>query len=307
MDTLTRMRAFVAVVEAGGYSAAGRKVGRSKALLSKYVRELEDEVGALLLNRTTRKVALTPVGEIYYHRAGELIREIDTLRDVVGDQSGATGGTVRVTAPRSLADSAKGQALVDFAAAHPDIALELDLSDRFVDLLEEGFDVAIRIAILDDTGLIAKKLDSMSLRTVASPALIANGQSPERPEDMRNLPLIVDTNTRRPMQLRYQNEDGAPMLVPIGRARLTVNSPMLALRAACEGLGYAQVPDFVAEEALASGRLVEVLASYRSDEAAIYALYPHRRHVTRRVRLFLDFLADWFRGGGDRGRSPRRT
>ena len=295
MDTLTRMRAFVAVVEAGGYSAAGRKVGRSKALLSKYVRELEDEVGALLLNRTTRKVALTPVGEIYYHRAAELIREIDTLRDVVGDQSGATGGTVRVSAPRSFADSPKGQALVDFAAAHPDIALELDLSDRFVDLLEEGFDVAIRIAILDDTGLIAKRLDAMSLKTVASPELIAREARPERPEDMRSLPLIVDTNTRHPMQLRYKGPEGDPVIVPVGWGRLTVNSPMLALRAACAGLGYAQVPDFVAEEELARGRLVEVLPSFRSDEAAIYALYPHRRHVTRRVRLFLDFLADWFK------------
>ena len=295
MDTLTRMRALVAVVEAGGYSAAGRKIGRSKALLSKYVRELEDEVGALLLNRTTRQVSLTGAGEVYFARATELIREIDELRDAVGDQSGATGGTLRMSAPRAFSDAPIGMALVDFAAAHPDIALEVDLSDRFVDLVEEGFDLAIRITTLEDGGLIAKKLAPMRILTVASPELLASDGRPAEPMDMRERSIIVDTNARQPFQLRYKGGNGEAVTVPVMRRRIVANSPIMALRAACAGLGFAHVPDFIAQDALDAGRVETVLDEFVWDAAGIYALYPHRRHLTRRVRLLLDFLGAWFK------------
>ena len=249
MDTLTRMRAFVAVAEAGGYSAAGRKIGRSKALLSKYVRELEDEVGALLLNRTTRQLSLTPAGEVYLARAAELIREVDGLSDLVRDQSSGAGGTVRLSAPRTFADSPLGEALVSFALARPDVRLDIDLSDRFVDLVEEGFDLAIRITAPTDSSLIAKRLAPMSLVTVASPALIERVGAPQTPADLAHLPVIVDTNAREPHRLRFRAaRNGDPdMVVPLPEdGPLTANSPMMALRAARAGLGFAVLPDFTA-------------------------------------------------------------
>ena len=272
MDTLTRMRALVAVVDAGGYSAAARKIGRSKALLSKHVRELEDEVGALLLNRTSRRVSLTTAGELYVRRASELIREIDGLSDIVRDQAEASGGLVRLTAPRALGDSTHGNALVDFAAAHPDISLEIELSDRFVDLVEEGYDLAIRVTHLDDSGLIARKLGSARLMVVASPELLERTGVPKRPDDMADRPVIVDTNRQNPWQLGLRDPHGVRINVAIERAQVTVNSPIVALRAACAGLGFAMVPDFLAHEAIAEGRVREVLPDHAPEPFGIYAL-----------------------------------
>ena len=298
MDTLTRMRAFVAVAEAGGYSAAGRKIGRSKALLSKYVRELEDEVGALLLNRTTRQLSLTTAGEVYLRRAGELIREVDGLSDLVRDQASAVGGTVRLSAPRTFADSPLGEALVSFALARPDVRLDIDLSDRFVDLVEEGFDLAIRITAPADSSLIAKRLAPMSLVTVASPALIERVGAPAEPADLASRPVIVDTNAREPHRLHFRggwpNAGDVTVALPED-GPLTANSPIMTLRAARAGLGFAVLPDFVAECALEDGSVVEVLARHRWDAGVIQALYPHRRHVTARVRALLDHLGEWFK------------
>lgn len=297
MDTLTRMRAFVAVAEAGGYSAAGRKIGRSKALLSKYVRELEDEVGALLLNRTTRKLSLTTAGEMYLGRAAELIREVDGLRDLVRDQASGAGGTVRLSAPRTFADSPLGEALVAFALLRPDVTLDVDLSDRFVDLVEEGFDLAIRITTLADSGLIAKRLGPMSLVVVGAPELIDRVGAPETPEALADRPLIIDTNAREPHRLRFRGTAGGDDIVVAApeNGPLTVNSPVMALRAARAGLGFAVLPDFVAECALGDGAVVEVLAAHRWDAAAIHVLYPHRRHQTARVRALIDHLDAWFK------------
>ena len=292
MDTLTRMRAFVAVADAGGYSAAARKIGKSKALLSKYVRELEDELGVLLLNRTTRQISLTRAGEVYLHRGAELIGEIDGLGDLVRDQTASTGGIVRLTAPRAFADSPLGAVFTDFANEHGGIELEIDLSDRFVDLVEEGYDLAIRITTPEDSELIARTLAPMRLVTVGAPALLDRVGRPKEPSDISDLPCIVDTNGRTPNQWPYRKEDRL-LHVPVGRARIRANSPAMALRAARAGLGIAIVPDFVA--ACAMGEVEEVLKPFAWDGAHIQALYPHRRHQTQRVRLLIDYLADWFR------------
>ena len=166
MDTLTRMRAFIDVVEAEGFSAAARKIGRSKALLSKYVRELEDELGALLLNRTTRQFSLTEAGHTYYRRASEIVREVDSLADAVRESSGDVRGRIKLSAPRTFADAPIGQSLIDFAKEHPDIVLEIDLDDRFVDLVEEGFDLAIRITRLENSSLIARRLAPFSVQAL---------------------------------------------------------------------------------------------------------------------------------------------
>ena len=158
MDSLTRIRAFIDVVEAEGFSAAARRNGRSKALLSKYVRELEDDLGALLLNRTTRQFSLTEAGHTYYRSASDILKEIDNLADLVRETSRDLKGTVRVSAPRTFTDADIGQSMIDFAMENPEIKLEITSDDRFVDLVEEGFDVAIRITRLADSGLIARKL-----------------------------------------------------------------------------------------------------------------------------------------------------
>ena len=295
MDTLTRMRAFIDVVEAEGFSAAARKIGRSKALLSKYVRELEDELGSLLLNRTTRQFSLTESGHTYFQRASELIREFDTLQETVRDASGDVRGRIKISAPRTLADTAYGQAFVDFAAAYPDIIMDLRLDDRFVDLVEEGFDLAIRISRMEDSSLIAKRLAPFSMLLCASPTLLAKHPQLSTPQELSQMPCMLDTNSRSLSNWHFESQTGENISVSV-KPRFEVNSPFPACQAAVAGLGFVLLPDFVAAPELLAGRLVQVLPEFKvGAPGAIFAVYPHRRYLPVKVRTLVDFLSNWFK------------
>ncbi|WP_176085020.1 LysR family transcriptional regulator [Martelella sp. HB161492] len=295
MDTLTRMRAFIDVVEAEGFSAAARKTGRSKALLSKYVRELEDDLGALLLNRTTRQFALTEAGHIYYRSAADILQEIDNLSDSVRANNTDLRGRLKISVPRTFIDAPIGQSLIDFSSEHPDVTLEIVAEDRFVDLVEEGYDVAIRITRLEDSALIARKLADSVNRICASPAFLESLEQPLRkPADLAHVSFIVDTNPKSYSSIRFRNDDGTLYSVPI-RGPIEVNSPMATMRAALAGLGVALIPDFVARQALEDGRLVSIFDDNLPPGAGIYAIFPHRRYLPVKVRSFVDYLTKWFR------------
>jgi DNA-binding transcriptional LysR family regulator len=297
MDTLTRMRAFIDVVEAEGFSAAARKIGRSKALLSKYVRELEDELGALLLNRTTRQFSMTEAGHTYYKRAVEIIREIDSLADTVRESSGDVRGRIKLSAPRTFADAPIGQSLIDFALEHPDIVLDINLDDRFVDLVEEGFDLAIRISRLENSSLIARRLAPFGVRLCASPALIARVGMPESPQQLASRPCIIDTNGRWLSNWPFKGDGGEMVSVAVS-GPIEVNSPLTARAAAVSGLGFAMLPDFIAEPEIEAGRLVVTLDDRTFSGGGIFAVYPHRRYLPAKVRVFVDFLVQWFKARG---------
>jgi DNA-binding transcriptional LysR family regulator len=294
MDTLTRMRAFIDVVEAEGFSAAARKIGRSKALLSKYVRELEDELGALLLNRTTRQFSLTEAGHTYYRRASEIVREVDSLADAVRESSGDVRGRIKLSAPRTFADAPIGQSLVDFAVQYPDIVLEIHLDDRFVDLVEEGFDLAIRITRLESSSLIARRLAPFSVRICGAPQLIEKHGMPSHPRDLARLPCIIDTNGRWMANWPFRGDDSDTISVAVS-GPIEVNSPMAARAAAVAGLGFTVLPDFIAQPEVMSGRLVPVLDDRILQGGGIFAVYPHRRYLPAKVRVFVDFLVQWFK------------
>ncbi|TCT35303.1 LysR family transcriptional regulator [Martelella mediterranea] len=295
MDTLTRMRAYLEVVEAEGFSAAARKTGRSKALLSKYVRELEDDLGVLLLNRTTRQFSLTEAGLLYYRRAEEIVQEIDNLSDAVRANNTDLRGRLRISVPRSFVDSHIGQSMVDFARDHKDLTLEIVAEDRFVDLVEEGYDVAIRITTLDDSAMIARKLADFGNWICASPDWLNNLEIPlEKPADLSNIPFIIDTNSRSYNTLRFESSDGSGYSVPI-KGPIEVNSPMATMRAARSGLGVALIPDFIARHAVSAGELVTLFDDQIPRRAGIYAVYPERRYLPAKVRSFVDYLSKWFR------------
>jgi DNA-binding transcriptional LysR family regulator len=294
MDTLTRMRAFIDVVEAEGFSAAARKIGRSKALLSKYVRELEDELGALLLNRTTRQFSLTEAGHTYFKRASEIVREVDSLADAVRESSGDVRGRIKLSAPRTFGDAPIGQSLIDFALQHPDIVLEIQLDDRFVDLVEEGFDLAIRISRLENSSLIARRLAPFTIRICGSPDLIAKRGAPQRPQDLAHLPCIIDTNGRWLSNWPFLGDNSETISVSVS-GPIEVNSPLAASAAALAGLGFAILPDFIAAPEIESGRLVSVLDGRMLPGGGIFAVYPHRRYLPAKVRVLVDFLVQWFR------------
>ncbi|TBW40766.1 LysR family transcriptional regulator [Siculibacillus lacustris] len=292
MDTFTRMQALIQVVEAGGFSAAARKAGKSKALLSKYVRDLEDELGVRLLNRTTRQLSMTEVGQAYHREAVEILQRLEELAASVSDSHGEPRGHLRVSGPRSLGDADLGRAVTEFLVTHPDITIDLRLDDRFVDLVEEGFDVAIRVSEPLDSSLIARRLSTFRVVCCASPDWIARHGRPAVPTDLAGLPAIVDTNAR--------NWSHWPFLVDNERvvvavtARMNANSPLVTAVAAEAGLGVARIPWFAVRRAVEEGRLELLLEAYEPKTLAINAVYPHRRHLSGKVRAFVDFLVAWF-------------
>ncbi|MGF6173626.1 LysR family transcriptional regulator [Ensifer sp. 4252] len=294
MDTLTRIRAFIDVVDAEGFSAAARRVGRSKALLSKYVRELEDELGALLLNRTTRQFSLTEAGHTYYRTASEILKEIDNLADLVRANNSDLKGRLRITAPRTFVDAEIGQSLVDFGKQHPELSLEIVSDDRFVDLVEEGFDVAIRITRLEDSTLIARKLDDFQVLICAAPDFLEKVGPIAHPTDLSKIPCILDTNGRSYSNWRFIEPDGSSFTVPVS-GPIEVNSPLASVRAAVSGIGVALVPDFIARPKVATGELVTLFDDFLPRDRGIYAIYPHRRYLPAKVRTLVDYLHAWFR------------
>ena len=297
MDTLTRIRAFIDVVEAEGFSAAARKTGRSKALLSKYVRELEDELGALLLNRTTRQFSMTEAGHTYYRTASDILKEIDNLADLVRENNQQLKGRLRVSVPRTFVDAEVGQSLIDFAKENPDLALEIAADDRFVDLIEEGFDVAVRITKLEDSGMIARKISDFRVHLCATQEFLDRYPALEHPTDLARVPFIIDSNNRSQGNIRFVDADSTTFNVAIN-GTLEVNSPHATLRAALNSLGVAVVPDSIGRKAIESGQLLTLFNDYLPTDRGIYAVYPHRRYLPAKVRMFVDYLHNWFRKNG---------
>lgn len=294
MDTLTRIRAFIDVVEAEGFSAAGRKTGRSKALLSKYVRELEDDLGALLLNRTTRQFSLTEAGHIYYRSASDILKEIDNLADLVRENNADLKGKLKISVPRTFIDAEVGQSLIDFAVQNPDLSLDIVAEDRFVDLIEEGFDLAIRITRLEDSGLIARKLADFRVFALATPDFVRQHGPLEHPQDLARVPVLVDTNSKGHNTVRFNLPDGGGISVAVN-GPIEVNSPQATLRGARAGLGVALIPDFIGRPYVESGELVSLFEEFLPNDRGIYAVYPHRRYLPAKVRSFVDYLHGWFR------------
>lgn len=288
------MRAFIDVVEAEGFSAASRRTGRSKALLSKYVKELEDDLGTLLLNRTTRQFSMTEAGHTYYRTAADILKEIDNLADLVRENNADLKGKLRVSVPRTFVDADVGQSLIDFAKEHPEVSLEIVAEDRFVDLIEESFDLAIRITKLEDSGLIARKIADFRVYACATADFVARHGPIDTPQDLSRVPFIIDTNSRWHNNVRFSGPEGNTISVPVS-GPVEVNSPQATLRAAKAGLGVAIIPDFVAGPSIQSGDLVTLLDDYIAKDRGIYAVYPHRRYLPAKVRSFVDYLAAWFR------------
>lgn len=261
------------------------------------MRELEDDLGALLLNRTTRQFSLTEAGHTYYRTASDILKEIDNLADLVREKNSDLKGKLRLSVPRTFIDADVGQSLIDFARENPELSMEIVADDRFVDLIEEGFDLAIRITKLEDSGLIARKLSDFRVHAVATPDFVNRHGPLETPQDLGKVPCIIDTNSRFQNHIRYFEPGGGTNSVAT-RGPIEVNSPQATLRAARSGLGVAIVPDFIARPHIQSGELVTLFDEYISRDRGIYAVYPHRRYLPAKVRSFVDYLSNWFRKNG---------
>lgn len=289
---LARIRAFVQVFDAGGFSAAARVHGRSKALLSKYVTDLEDYLGVRLMNRTTRKLSLTEAGEAYYREVSEILSRLDDLDATITEQTAAPRGLLRVSAPRNFGESTLLSPLFEFVREHPDVTLDLRLEDRMVDLVEEGVDVALRISRMTDSSLIARKIAETSVAVCAAPDVIKAHGAPKSPDALRGLPCVIDSNMSGQANWQF-SENGRTVTVHVD-GPVRVNSPLGALVAAQKGLGFALLPSFLSDGPVERGELVPVLEDYLPVRPYLQAVYPHRRHLSGKVRALIDFLVDWF-------------
>lgn len=289
---LARIRAFVQVFDAGGFSSAARQHGRSKALLSKYVTDLEDYLGVRLMNRTTRKLSLTEAGEVYYREASLLLQQLDDLDASITEQTTTPRGLLRISAPRNFGERTLAPAIFAYMAKYPAVSLDLRLEDRYVDLVEEGIDVALRISTLQDSSLIARKIADMRLVIAASPDFLRKHGVPEAAEALRSLPCVVDTNIQGQANWRFV-EGGRTVSVHVN-GPVRVNSPLAAMEAAIAGLGFAALPSYLAEPAITEGKLRAVLQNSVPDGQTLQAVYPHRRHLAGKVRALIDHLVAWF-------------
>lgn len=299
MDTISRLRTFRAVVEAGGFTAAAQRLGRSKALLSKHVKELEDEFGARLLNRTSRKLSLTEAGERTLEEARLIDTRLSRLRESIEMASSKPRGRLRVSLPRAIGESLLSRAVMNFAARYPHVSLEVKMDDRFVDLVAEGFDAAIRVSALTDSSLIARRLRPFRIGIYASPSFLASHGTPAHPRELGGLPCVIDTNYKGRGNWRFRDPESSQEFVVPVPGRVEVNSPVAAIFAADAGLGFTRSPHTLVADAIAEGRLVTVLEEYELRDLGIFIVYPAREHLPAKTRVFIDHMVDTLRETGE--------
>lgn len=292
MDKIETMRAFVAVAQEQSFTAAGRRLGLSTKLVSKYVRQLEVALRTQLFNRTTRSVSLTDVGAAYLERCRPILEQIDDLDSLVRERHGALAGPIRMTAPTGFGSTRLTEALIPFLRLHPDVELDMKLTDNRVSLVEEGLDLAIRIGALRDSTLIARRLADMPLVLCASPDYLERSGRPDAPEALATHACLVDNNQRERKVWRFYSETGDHEVRL--HAAVQANAPGALARMATGGLGITLAPLYAIEDALGDGRLERVLPDYATDAFGVYALYPPNRHLTRRLRALIDHLATEF-------------
>lgn len=293
MDRLDEMRAFIAVAEARSFTRGARRIGVSPAQASKAVARLEDRLGARLLHRTTRDVSLTDTGEAYLEQARELSATFEALEASVRD-TGAPRGLLKLTAPTVFGATQLAPALLDFAAAYPELGLEVSFADRMVNLVEEGFDAAVRISRLTDSSLTGRRIAETRVLTLASPDWLERHGVPGSPTELAASETVLDLNAREPTLWDYGRGAFRYEVRVSGRMRFSDLSMCLA--AARAGFGVARSPAFAAAEDLRAGRLKAILVEHEPDPIGVHVLYPHPRHLAAKVRALVDFLAQRFSG-----------
>ena len=299
MDKLGAMRAFVKVVALGSLAEAARQLSLTRSAVSKSVKELEADLGARLLDRTTRRVSPTEAGLAYHDRCVDILARIEETERQITQLHEEPRGVLKVNAPMSLGTMHLGHAIADFMGIYPEVKIELMLTDRFVDPIEEGYDVTVRIAQLEDSSLIARKLAPARRALAAAPQYLDKAGRPEDPAALMQHACLNygHTTTRQRWTLE---RDGKPVTVPI-RSTFCANNGEVLRDAALAGRGITLLPTFLIGRDLAEGRLEPVLTRFSPTELGIFALYAPNRFLAAKVRVFIDFLKDRFGTAPDWG------
>lgn len=288
MNRYEELEAFVRTIEAGSFTAAAGQLHVAKSAVTKRVQDLEQRLGVQLIIRSTRKLSLTDAGQDFFQRAIRLLADWKEAEAAISDAQTKLTGSIRLAMPLSFGLSYLGGALIRFQDLHPDISFDVDLSDRLVDLVAEGMDLAIRIGELPDSSLIARRIAPVTTHVVASPDYISRNGAPTAPEDLIAHPELR-YSTRRQSRWSYRTPDGRSGTIEMKPRMLATNGGFLR-DAAIAGQGVALLPDFIISDAVRSGKLVCLLPDCTWSELAVYAVYPPTRHLSARVRALIDFL-----------------
>lgn len=295
MDQLAAMRAFVRVVEAGTFTRAASSLDLPKATISKLIAGLEAHIRTKLLNRTTRRVIVTPDGAAYYERVVRLLTELEELDGSMSLSQASPHGRLRIDVSASLAVLVVLPALPDFHARYPDIQVDVGVTDRPVDLIEENVDCVIRAGDLTDQSLIARRVGEMAFITCAAPSYLSRHGAPRHPSDLERDHHVVGYFYARSGRFHpFTFIKGDEHIEVEGRYVVSVNEGNAYVAAGLAGLGVLQVPTFMAQEHLDAGALVPVLADWSAEAIPLHVVYPPNRHLSNKVRVFVDWVADLF-------------
>jgi len=289
MDRFEDMRCFVQVVDRGSVTRAAEALGVAPSAVSRRIKELEARLGTQLLQRTTRRMRVTEAGRSFHARCQRLLADLDEAEAEVSAGQAALAGGLRVAAPVSFGVAHLTPILIDFMRAHPQVKLDIDFSDRVVDLVSEGFELAVRVGVLRDSTLIARKLADVRVVVCAAPAMLAERGMPAHPDDLGDWPALCYTGSERPELWRYRAPDGTEGVVEM-KARLLAGNGSVLRDAAIAGEGVIIEPSFVVHKAVERGKLVPLLCEFSWRDIAIYVVYPQTRHLSARARAFIDFL-----------------
>ncbi|MCI4663505.1 MAG: LysR family transcriptional regulator [Neomegalonema sp.] len=290
MDRFSEMEAFVRVVEAGGFTEAARRAGVSKSAISKQVSSLEQRLGARLLDRTTRRVSPTEIGLAYYDRATRALAEAEEADAAAMAMQGDPRGELRLTAPQSFGRRILTPIVAEFLETHPQVRINMTLDDRFVELVSEGYDLAIRVGVLEDSVLKARRLGETKMILVASSEYLAKSGAPTRVEDLNDHALLHYSYLASGRSWRLAGSNGAERVVRAG-GPLAVNNGEALLVAAEKGLGIAYLPEFIIEDSLSAGRVQALLPESRQPALGVWAVTPPGPFTQPKVRAFIDFAA----------------
>jgi DNA-binding transcriptional LysR family regulator len=291
-DRLLTLTVFTRIVETGSFTAAAEQLGLSRAAVSKHLMSLEDRLGVRLLNRTTRRCSLTEAGQAFYERGRQVLGDLEEAEREAGQTGMRPQGLLKVNAPMTFGTMHLAPALPAYLDAFPEVTVDMTLNDRVVDLLEEGFDVAVRIGRLADSSLVARRLAPCRMLTCAAPSYLARHGRPRTPQELGLHDCLGYAYSPSRDGWEYIGPDGSVTVKAKGRLRANNGEALVAVAAA--GLGIVMSPTFIASRDLAAGRLVPLLEGWSMPERGIYAVWPHGRHLSAKVRTFVDFLAGRF-------------
>jgi DNA-binding transcriptional LysR family regulator len=293
MDKFQEMRAFAAVVDAGSFVGATDALGVSKAAVSRYVNDLESRLGVRLLHRTTRKLSLTEEGDVFYVRCKTLLGDLDEAEAEITSRSGQASGWLKINAPVTFGVLHLAPLWGQFRERHPKVSLDVTLADRVVDLVEEGYDLAVRVARMADSSLITRKLSTTRAVLCASPKYLKRAGRPRHPSELAGHAVLAYSYWSGGDDWQFEGPEGA-VSVKI-HPTIRTNSGDTCRAGALQHQGIVLQPTFLIGGDLASGALVELMPEYRLPELGIYAVYPSRKHVAPKVRLLIDFLVESFK------------